>query len=361
MSGITVDGVLDDWPEELPRYRIEQTYFSNPPENEVDFDAHFRVTYQPGSRMLFVAVEVEDESHQVEAEGRDWWNDDSCVLYFDRTHSPLGSGPVAFAIAGTRREFSGQAGIPWDPAVSEASWEEAVGAVVRAGTRTTYEWSVDAGTPLVAGKTLGMDLVLIDLDEGEADADGSYSCWGEGLFKNRVAGRCGAVLLVDSDDPLGVLQGEVRWRNLSELPLPNCVRVTSIADEAELARHVARRGGRYQLELPAGRYRMQPAERMVDAPEQWLRIADETEVAVSVEAGAEVQAPPLTLSLAPAPDLLEEIGVLLDYTEESAASVDRFVSAWMKHYEIPGSLSGSGLRRKTSLPKELRRRECPNG
>lgn len=339
--GIVADGHLDDWPDDLPRQHLELAYFGNAPRDSADLRASFRVAYEPGGETLFVAVEVEDESHQVEAEGRDWWNDDSCVLYFDGTHAPAGSGPVAFAIAGSRRELSGDTGVPWDPAVAAGSWDDATGGITREGTRTVYEFAVATGAPLAPGRVLGLDVVVIDLDEGEAEADGSYVCWGPHIFKNRAAGRCGAVVLVEDEDELGTLAGSTRWSGGDPDPLrpqPECVRVTSTADEALWLDVALDAKQRYAVDLPAGEYRVEPRRWVLESEQRLVRIADGAVARGEVEPETRLEAEPLVLSVADEPELFAEQGVLLgDFGGDVAASIDRFVAAWMDYYRIPGA------------------------
>ena len=335
-TDLVADGSLDDWPASVRPHRLELRYFGNEPQSFEDCDATFLVAYEPGTPFLYVAVEVEDESHQVEAPGRDWWNDDSCVVYFDRTHARAGSGSAAYAIAGSRRELSGNAGIPWDPAVTEQGWSNATGALTREGTRTVYEFAIDTGTTLAPGQTFGLDVVVIDLDEGEADEDGSYLCFGPFVSKNRTAGRCGSLLLLPEDAELGTLTGTVTWDAPREAA-PACVRVTSLEDEDQWLDVALDANRRFEAELLPGRYRIEPQVRVLEAANDWIRIADDPGVEAEVVAWERSEAKPLVLRARPEPTFPDEGGMLAAFEEPDAEAVDRFMDAWMDHYGIPGA------------------------
>ena len=69
LQGIDIDGELDDWPEDMKRYFIPHR---NRPESQ------FRVGYDPGENLLYVAVKVRDDALVV---GNNAHSTDACEIY----------------------------------------------------------------------------------------------------------------------------------------------------------------------------------------------------------------------------------------------------------------------------------------
>ena len=60
LSGITIDGDLSDWPEDLERYPISMPEFGVRPRNAEDLQAAFRLGYNLTEKALYIAVEVQE-------------------------------------------------------------------------------------------------------------------------------------------------------------------------------------------------------------------------------------------------------------------------------------------------------------
>ena len=61
LEGIVLDGDLSDWPEDMPQYPIAPEY-GDRPQNAQDLQGTFRLGYNEQEKVLYIAVEVEDES-----------------------------------------------------------------------------------------------------------------------------------------------------------------------------------------------------------------------------------------------------------------------------------------------------------
>ena len=62
LEGITLDGDLSDWPEAMRRYPIARPEYGSAPEDSVDFQGSFRIGFNAEEQILYLAVEVQDES-----------------------------------------------------------------------------------------------------------------------------------------------------------------------------------------------------------------------------------------------------------------------------------------------------------
>jgi hypothetical protein len=69
LAGITIDGDLSDWPAALPRYPIAVPENSATVPDSSDFYASFRVGFNPQESLLYLAVEVQDQSTVADTTG----------------------------------------------------------------------------------------------------------------------------------------------------------------------------------------------------------------------------------------------------------------------------------------------------
>ncbi len=280
VSGITVDGRLDDWPADMPVYRpreITGAYGSTDLtgtdlDESADFSPSFRVGYSLQEQRVYVAIEARDD--RVHVTHRNVRSTDAGEVYLG---GRLNTAPFCYSLVPPGGSYR-PAG---NPLVSFDDWDEEwpaerVGAEIvfgRAGDVSVYEWSLPAlgATPedvaaLAPGQILPFDLVAVDSDRpGDTSA---WIAWGRGRPKSRLE-HMGRLVLAGSN--LGTL--EVRALS-SDAPVAGAGLelwrdgVLVLADETDgggLARHwlppgrytlaAAPRGYqpyRRQLEIPAG-------------------------------------------------------------------------------------------------------------
>ncbi|MBT4503662.1 MAG: response regulator [Gemmatimonadetes bacterium] len=206
LSGITIDGDLSDWPEDLERYPISMPEFGVRPRNAEDLQAAFRLGYNLTEKALYIAVEVQDESVVVLPGSRTWNNQDGCDIHIDLEHRDDQSPVRQYALWGDARNVFASPG-------TVGHLEDAQMEMRRLPNGHHYEWRVDlkkmGGGVVEPGAVLGLDIVVID-----QDADSSYS-WlarGPGADKVRYSSRLGDVILGAEPATLGQVQGRILWR-----------------------------------------------------------------------------------------------------------------------------------------------------
>ena len=337
IDGITVDGDLSDWPDRLERFALQQRQAGDEAADDIDFSAVFRAGYSAAAGCLFLAVEVRDQDHLLDHQLA-WQEQDSHTVYVDPTHSPRGSGAMLFTVTGARRELLG-VDTAWDPVVAATSWERAAVVCARRDHTTVYEWRIDLGAAVRPGRTIGLDLMVRDVDRGEGGEGGTLTSWGPIGAKSRGASRCGDLVLVDPEQPLATLRGEVGWADPAvEYDCPRRVRVTAVADPAFWLHVEADASGTYSVQVPPGRYTVSSPFIVFGHDGVLESMQTERAVQVTVAAGAEpTDAPRLGLATRERCDeLLQERGVLLDWGPGSAALVDAHLDALMQQWAIPG-------------------------
>ena len=226
MSGITVDGRLDDWPAEVPVYPIRSNTDAYGPTDisgadldaSLDFSPSFRAGYNPEEQRIYVAVEVRDDS----VHARETGHQDTDALEIYLAARP-GAEPVYYVLCPPGGAYGpgrpnpsvlvpGLGEMPLDRSGSRA-------AVGREGGTTVYEWAVEPVgdsledvVELRPGMVLGFDVAAVDQDS-ETDT-AAWISWTPPTRKFSGGGRIGGLVLGRAGGDLGsvAVQGRGRGR-----------------------------------------------------------------------------------------------------------------------------------------------------
>jgi len=192
VEGITVDGDLSDWPEEMERYPIA-IVVNDVPTSEEDFQGSFRIGYNEQENALYVAVEVEDESVVKKSQGETRWDSqETCDIYLFDNESG-NQHPTQYFLRGN---------LP-GKVVGSRVWElkkdEILAEVVWREKDYLFEWKIDV-EKATYGKIqqIHPDLVFgFDVSLWDKDEDGSTSmyAWGKGTDKHVYPSSIGFLFL----------------------------------------------------------------------------------------------------------------------------------------------------------------------
>ncbi|MEW6752970.1 MAG: SpoIIE family protein phosphatase [Candidatus Latescibacterota bacterium] len=210
LTGITVDGRLDDWPPRMAAYPIASVsglYRPAPPDGPQDLGAVFHVGHSREQSLLYVAVVVRDDDSVVRPEMPTFYNQDVCEIYVDGSHASGGSGPVLqyCMVPGPSRVAADADGNPrLLNGSTPASGVRA--ACLRLGVYTVYEWAIplfasvpDRPVKAEPGTTIGFDAVVSDADGEE---QGNWVAWTPGTGKVGTPGLLGdLVFLAEGHGP----------------------------------------------------------------------------------------------------------------------------------------------------------------
>ena len=242
VEGITVDGDLSDWPRGLTEYPIALTEYGSWPADSADLQASFRVGCDRRAQLLYLAVDVRDESAVLDSPaGRAWNTEDGIEIYLSLDHRG--------GVAGVQHLLQGS-----DRVGPDADDGHGVrGRAWHGPGRHAYEWRLpfDQATSPV----LSLDLAVLD-----ADRDGSFSwlAWGVGISKHASAARRGDVVVLDRVPTGAVRARVVRADDGNGLGHAD-VHLASLADSSIELTLQTDRQGMAAAAIPAGRYRLEPA------------------------------------------------------------------------------------------------------
>ena len=192
LEGITIDGRLDDWPKELPKYAIRNQLLDHP-----NYDAslpiieepspYFMAGYDRNAGLLYLAVVVHDDDIVVHPS--DTLGTDAVEIYVDGNFSnrsiPQPGGDWRETLDARTMPVLQYAGVPGrtaaygdrsgaNPSLVYAKQKERRTRmqVSRSGDVIIYEWAVavfdsfpEKPTPLLPGKKLGLEIAVLDKDK----------------------------------------------------------------------------------------------------------------------------------------------------------------------------------------------------
>lgn len=306
LTGIQIDGDLRDWPEGMIQYPILKNTNAYGPTDldgtdlrtSADLSASFRVGYDREASLIYLAVQVRDDSLVVG--GSDPLHTDALEVYVDGDHSggtlqgdwraaPATDLPalqyVAIPGPGTYGNASGQ-GHVGNPSMKGGQVEKTrtLMAYSRQGDTTVYEWAIEAfdrypdeATRLSSGKTIGFDLAVVDVDEAGGMDVSAWIVWGPPVgLKFMRADTLGDLVLIESYAQLATVSGKVVGKKerqpyariaVEMIRNDDTVRTTPTDDAGAFALWTV--PGTYTLRVPVGQG------------------VEETQITLEVEAGQE--------------------------------------------------------------------------
>jgi len=337
MGHVAIDGNLADWPTNMTKYSIGLVHTrGSVPSSTEDFQAYFMVGYNLQNKSIYIALEVQDDWHEVDRSVAPGWSkQDKHLLYLDPTHSKLGSCPIAYSATQIRRQMGGSE-FSWDPQVDAASWDNVELQILRVGNKTYYEYRVELES-LAAGSVLGLDHVIYDQDEvGEGDKY-SYLMWGDFAGKSGAPKRRGDLILLEEASPLERVTGHVTYHEPAAV-YGKRVRITAANTPGFWTVAKIDSTGQFAAELPYGEYYLdfpdaylgEEEERRIDQNKRLaFTISDQGPSVVDYEIGE-----------LPKPQFPQKQGILIGESQFSPAVIDAFMKQMMDYYAIPGASLG---------------------
>lgn len=302
VADITVDGDASDWPADLPSYPIERAEVGKPPKHANDLSASFKLGYSSAEQALYVLVEVTDESLVIDAKAAKyhWDAQDGCELYIDKQHRVDDTQLAQYTRYGDSLNAYGSnegvKGVGLIVGQSKAAGETDG----QRGYQRIYEWRIDMEDGVVANKSMGFDLAILD-----KDADGSFTwlTWASGTQKIYATNHHGHIVLVKADAKLGEVTGNAKWP-ADAARARRQVRLQSLEfPELWVAVDCPESGG-YRTVLPVGSYSVSAVD---DADH---RFGLDEPIHVTIKADEAVEAEPFEVRL------VEEVKEVVEWQME---------------------------------------------
>lgn len=334
---IEIDGKLDEWPANMRIYDIKKVFNGGQSPLPENFKASFRIAHKASEKAVYIALEIQDDTHIIVNDVQDDWSQqDSVILYFDTVHSIKGSAAQLFTVIGPNH-FTNDSQNSWDPKAKLLHPDIIEVATNRHKNTTTYEWKVKLGDEYAPNKTFGLDFLIADQDTPEGNS--TLYIWGEGTGKSASPNRIGDVLLLESDVPLGKLKGSLSGSFMNkDNSWVNRVHITH-ANNPDLSVHApVNEKGEYESELPQGEYQISNARPTIGNPWSGLKVLSQSHsVRATIMANESVNAPDLLIKDIPLPQLLQEKGVLFTYSKAQEKEMDDVITSYMAYFKIPGA------------------------
>jgi hypothetical protein len=267
VEGITIDGDLSDWPEGMREYPITLPEFGDSPLDAGDYQASFRIGYSEPEQALYIAVEVQDEFIDSTSTGA-WDAGDGCEVYLNVGHGR--TQPLQFRVYGNH-----VGGFNVGEKLKGLDLKIQRGVQVH-----RYEWRLDIDiisnnrVEFLPGTILGLDISVID-----KDIDGSFSwmAWGSETAKMNSIELIGDVVLAENHKEIGSIKGHVKWAgNHKSIPRKK-IRIESADSSSVWVQVFTDAEGSYEVEVPAGQYRVNPRIRPAAGNERIVKVKEDSQ------------------------------------------------------------------------------------
>lgn len=331
LGRITVDGDFSDWPKDATRYAIAMHLSDTKPKDDADFSGFFQLGYRLDNHSLYIAFTITDDDFIEDTSENVRWNtQDGLELSIDARHLITGSGIASFMYSKKLRNTNNAF---YDPFARAATWDIMEVAVTRKGNKRFYEWRIQLGNELAVGKSIGFDFHVFDKDQ---DGSFTWSAWGKGDRKYMNPNSLGDVIFLPAGTKLATVSGNLGWDKPMTEKLPGQVRLIA-ADNAKLWVTAGLDSlGNYSVTVPAGKYNITLPDAYFVTNKKVYATRQQQPVTIVAKTGSTTTAPRLVIPATPAPDLIPDKGVLLDFNASGAAQVDRFIETYQNYYGIPG-------------------------
>ncbi len=305
LSGITIDGRLDDWPGGLPVYKLREMAAVYGPtdvdgtdlDTSTDLSPEFMVGYSLEEQLIYVAIRVRDDRIRV---GGWSTNTDACEVFLGR-----GTLPFQYMLCPEGGSYRGGS----NPSLTHddlggdlpINKTRSRGAFGRVGDVTVYEWalellgtSLEDSLPLDRGMAIDFDVVAVDKDT--EDGNPAYVSWNllppKGASKRGDPALQGKLVLVKSVSDLpdatvltepttGTIKGRITRR---EDGTPFGHATVELRQDARVHRFDTGADGSFQLSELPGRYTITASGRggLPETGEVQVEIGEEVAVHLSL-------------------------------------------------------------------------------
>ncbi|MBT1686827.1 serine hydrolase [Dawidia soli] len=329
LKNIRVDGDLADW-KDTRQYVLALAQADVKPQNAEDFSGYFMIGYNLGERSLYIAIEITDSDYVVDTTRRVGWNtQDALQLCFDVNHLATGSGVNAYIYSETFKHLDAN---KWDAATKQVAWDKSEIKMTRKGSKRMYEFRIYMGDAIQPGRSMGFDLLAFD-----KDADGfGWNAWGAGDGKYQNSHALGDIIFMKENERGGTVSGRVKMINAANIKIPARLKFTSTASAQTWITASVDSLGNYSTQLPGGSYTVALADKYVPKESHVYTITIPSQPNIKVKPNGAVKIPPISATVAEAPDLIPAKGVLTTFDSQSPQAIDNFIETYQQYYKIPG-------------------------
>ncbi|MEE9432040.1 MAG: serine hydrolase [Melioribacteraceae bacterium] len=336
---IVIDGNLNDWASDLPRYQIKENLNAEHSLND-DFIPSFMIGYNLKQKCLYLGIEVIDNDHIIGSGESNGIPEDYTLLFIDKEHNLKGGGNVRFS-AGEKFRDLYKNSKELDPFNHKVSCENVDLVVKRKNNITVYEWKIGLGNSIKVNKVIGLDLIIADADKNQKEEE--YAFWTKDSGnKNRSSIELGDIILADKDVTLGWLKGKIENQDTSINQRQNRLRITSINDSNFWIKTDVDSLGYFETYLPVGKYSVKPLykftsnlyssgfnqnSRKIIVEEPSIITATDTDITKITSLRFKTVAPLL--------ELFEKQGILFNKKIDEQ-EIDKFVTTFQNYLNIPG-------------------------
>ncbi len=321
-QNIVIDGKISDWKEIYETITIG--------DNPADFCGELKLAYDYKNQYLFIGFEIQDNDFSIQ---------DVLEIYINAGH--LKRAPSNFMLKFQDDNFTFFKHNKGKDFIHQHIIENNITYKInRKGKSKFFELSIHLPDFIVPNKTIGFDLLYVDVDKNE---DTAYHNWGKGYYgflKEYNSGQLGDIILLETSD-LKELTGAVKWKDKMFQEAINEIKIESVDNPDLWIITKVDSLGNYTAKLPIGKYKISSAYKLTNPWASWgennqFRIDDSKNIVVDLNKIAIAKL--LELEMYGEPKFLIPLqGILTEKEKFNGGQFDAFVKAYMMYYNIPGA------------------------
>ena len=135
---------------------------------------------------------------------------------------------------------------------------------------------------------------------------------------------------------MSAVTGQVSWDRPMKEQLPHSVHLKSLSNPSMFLAAQVDSLGNYSAEIPAGRYEVALSQKYIRRGPKVYAAKNQGKTVITTKPGEKATIEKFMLSGEPAPDLLPDKGVLLDFNPSEPGKVDQFIETYRDYFDIPG-------------------------
>ncbi|MEL6694706.1 MAG: serine hydrolase [Bacteroidota bacterium] len=336
LSGITIDGSIDDWTQDLMQYPISNALFGAKAEGAEDFSAYYMCGYDQEANALLLAVVIKDDIEISKVESPAWNNIDTYTLYLNEAYRPKGSGVARYTMRDNYRDLTDITD-NWDPQLKAyLDWEKVEMKTQRIGNVRTYELKVQLNEPIYDGRIMGLGHMINDQDKVD-DQSVIYGWVGSGgKSSSPQPGRIGMIVFQSLPGTMGRVKGKVAWEDPEISTRPEGIHIASAENPAIWMYLPVNEAFEFEAILPKGQYFLQPGKIAFFNGDTYFKADANHRQTFEVKAGKFMDIPTYPLKPVSKPDFATKGNLLVEWNAQSGPKIDKEIQKYMDFYQMEG-------------------------
>jgi CubicO group peptidase (beta-lactamase class C family) len=336
ISDISIDGKIDDWPNDREKHLVEKALWNGKNNGDDDFSGYFMSGYNKKENALYLAIVAKDNELVLGTKDDNIDYLDAYILYLNEQYKKKGSGTTRYIIAEYQNKKMNTEG-NWDPKLESLStWNNITYKTENIGTQRIYEIKIILDEPIYEGRVIGIGHLI---DDKDSDKLTSYGWVNQPKYFSAKSGNLGMLVFNKDNKNLGKLTGRVSWNDtIIKNQQPEGVYIHSKSNNKHWFYFpVNRTTGHFEATLPSGDYILKPGKSAFFNGNSFYKADTLRTLPFKIEANRTTKNINYKLFTVAKPNLEKQMNLLDNLnTTKAKRQIDKVINTYMDYYQIEG-------------------------